>query len=61
MNALPFIKLLLKHYCDFSNVLEIKIVFLDGLEAVESQVIVGLGECTLTLLTKQHTCSAHDK
>lgn len=57
MNALPFIKT----YCDFSNVLEIKIVFLDGLEAVESQVIVGLGKCTLTLLTKQHTCSAHDK
>lgn len=37
-----------------SDVLEVEVVFLYGLEAVESQVIVGLGECTLTLLTKQH-------
>lgn len=44
------------NYLHPSNVLEVEVVFFYGLEAVESQVIVGLGECTLTLLTKQHRC-----
>jgi len=36
-----------------SNILEVEVVFLYGLEAVESQVVVGLGEGTLVLWTKQ--------
>lgn len=43
-------------YLYLSNVLEVEVVFLYGLEAVESQVIVRMGECTLTLLKKWHSC-----
>lgn len=36
-------------------ILKIKVILFYSLEAVKSQVIVGLGECALSLLTKQHT------
>ena len=39
-----------------SNILEVEVVFLYGLEAVESRVVVGLGEGTFALWTKQHRC-----
>lgn len=42
-------------YLHLSNLLEVEVVFLYGLEAVESQVIVGMGECTLTLLKGWHS------
>lgn len=34
-------------------ILKIKIVLFYSLEAVKGQVVVGLGECTLSLLSKQ--------
>lgn len=48
------------HYFHFGihlhilNILEVEVIFLYGFEAIQSQVIVGLGEGTLTLLTEQH-------
>lgn len=38
-----------------SDLLEVKVIFLNGLEAIESQIIVGLGECSLTLERRAQT------
>lgn len=56
MSALCCILLHVGNYSGLSNVLEVQVIFLYGLETVESQIVVGMGECTLTLLTKQHRC-----